>query len=65
MTEQLNWTKLNHLIAISWNEKTVHSVISENIFKDSLFVNYLLYVIQWESCATVKATFVSQSVLSH
>lgn len=40
-------------------------MISENIFKDSLFVNYLLYVIQWESCATVKATFVSQSVLSH
>ena len=40
-------------------------MISENIFKDSLFVNYLLCVIQWESCATVKVTFVSQSVLSH
>lgn len=40
-------------------------MVSENIFKDSLFVNYLLYVIQWESWATVKATFVSQSVLSH
>lgn len=31
-----------------------HSMISENISKESLFVNCLLYGIQWEFSATLK-----------